>query len=246
MGISKIGNRLKKYFIKDYVDIKYMGNSDNNNNSKNKTGNPAAPDNRSEGNTASRIPESVIKVDGNGNIIEGQSVPEGLSAPSNSNLPNQPPGGNTNAIAGPGKNNNEDNLNKAAAEATGQDGQGVAGQQQEEDQGFDIEKAISESTKEIKSADDSQLQRVEKQKRLMAAVNSRRNMESVIFINNETQKEVGRKLRYLPDASGKTIYDYMNDPEVQEHIGFKVADSDPRDGSFIEKQISIYWINPVF
>ena len=162
------------------------------------------------------------------------------------NLPNQPPGGNTNAIPKPGEPTNPpapqpQNSTQPAAGTVPQ-GSGTVST----DTGLDIDRLISESTQEIKAGDDAQKARVEKQKMLMTALNSKNYMETIIYKNEETDEEIGRNLRYVPDPYGKTIYDYMNDPEVTAHIGFKVDENDPQDGSFIEKQISVYWINPVF
>lgn len=125
-------------------------------------------------------------------------------------------------------------------------GGGEGSVQAPEDSGLDIEKLIEESTKEIKTGDEAQEARKKKQELLMRAINSRMYIENIIFKNTETDEQVGTKMRYIKDPYGKTIYDYMNDPEITAHLGFKVSENDPKDGSPIEKQISIYWNNPVF
>ena len=159
------------------------------------------------------------------------------------NLGNQPPGGNTNAIPKPGEPTNPP---APQPQNSTQPAAGGSGTVATTDTGLDIDKLISESTQEIKTADEAQNARVEKQKMLMTALNSKNYMETIIYKNEETDEEIGRKLRYVPDPFGKTIYDYMNDPEVTAHIGFKVPEGDPQDGSYIDEQISVYWINPVF
>lgn len=160
------------------------------------------------------------------------------------NLGNQPPGGNTNAIPKPGEPTNPpapqpQNSTQPAGTTATDGGSGT-------NTGLDIDKLISESTEEIKTADEAQNARVEKQKTLMTALNALNYKETIIYRNEETGEEIGTKFRYTVDPFGKTIYDYMNDEEITGHIGFVIDESDPQDGSFIEKPISIYWINPVF
>lgn len=239
----------RRSFIKHNTHNNIMGNNNN------KDKNLAAPDGQTASTNGAPNRTTVVAVDAQGNPVD----------PRQGNLPNQPPGGNTNAIGGPGENNNQDNLTKAKLESVdpqgGIGGTGSSGTVTTEinpnapqalpveggqQPGLGIEELITKSTKEIKSADEAQNERVKKQERLMTALNSRMYMEEVIYKNEETQEELGRKLRYTKDPSGKTIYDYMNDPEVQDHLGFKIDENDPQDGSFIEKQISVYWINPVF
>lgn len=232
----KFKNPLKRTLIKDYINIDSMGKSNNNN--------PATPDGQTESDNGAQRGTTIVSVDAEGNPINEQQQPQAEPQvqpdPRTGNLPNQPPGGNTDAIGGPGENNNQDNLQKAREEANNTD------QAPNQQPGLDLDKLITKSTKEVRTADAAQKERVEKQKRLMTALNSRGYMEEVIYKNEETNQELGRKLRYVKDPKGKTIYDYMNDPEVQDHIGFIVDDDDPRDGSFIKKQISFYWINPIF
>lgn len=106
---------------------------------------------------------------------------------------------------------------------------------------------IKKTTTETSNLDSEQEARVKKAKLLSDAVNSRFYFENVQYVNSETGEKIGSKIRYTKDPNGKTIYDYMNDPEVTAHVGFKLMDEeDQQDGGIVNRQISIYWVNPVF
>ena len=53
-------------------------------------------------------------------------------------------------------------------------------------------------------------------------------------------------MQYVKDEDGKTIYDYINDPLVKEHITFVVPEDDPQDGTPVNKQITFFWNKPTF
>lgn len=106
---------------------------------------------------------------------------------------------------------------------------------------------IKKTTTETSNLDADQEARIKKAKLLSDAVNSRFYFENVQYVNSETGEKIGSKIRYTKDPNGKTIYDYMNDPEVTAHVGFKLMDEDDKqDGGIVSRQISIYWVNPVF
>jgi hypothetical protein len=132
-----------------------------------------------------------------------------------------------------------------AIETKGQD-QAPKPEVKKQDGDLDIDKLITESTKEIKTGNEAQSARKKKKELLDKALNSRMYIEPITFKNVETDEFVGSKMRYTKDKDGKTIYDYMQDPEVTAHIKFKVPEGDPRDGSPVTKQISISWVNPVY
>lgn len=111
---------------------------------------------------------------------------------------------------------------------------------------IDIEKMISTSEQEVSTIDKDQQERIEKQKYLMQAINSRAYFERLLYNNIETGEVVGTKLQYTKDPFGKTVYDYMNEPEVQEHIEFIAAEGDPMDGSPVDRQVTFYWKKPTF
>jgi hypothetical protein len=111
---------------------------------------------------------------------------------------------------------------------------------------IDIEKMISTSEGEVKSLDQETKKRQEITDKLQTALAARGRFERLLFNNIETGEMVGTKLRYLKDNDGKTIYDYMNDPVVQEHIEFIAAEGDPMDGSPVDRQVTFYWKKPTF
>lgn len=115
-----------------------------------------------------------------------------------------------------------------------------------------IEGLIKGTQEEIKEGEQATLSRVEKSQLLTRAINSRHYFENLNYINTETGEQPvemegsGNRIRYGKDPKGKSIYDYMNDPEVTKHIGFKVPEDDPKDGSIVTKQITVFWTNPEF
>ncbi len=112
---------------------------------------------------------------------------------------------------------------------------------------INVQDFIKNTTTETKTLDSEQEARIAKAKLLTDAINSRFYFENVQYVNSETGDRIGSKIRYTKDPNGKTIYDYMNDPEVTAHVGFKLMDEeDQQDGSIVNKQISIYWVNPVY
>lgn len=202
--------------------------------SENENINPAAPDGGTGVPNGGTNERTIVAVDGQGNPIN----------------PNEPVL-NKGVTSGEGPNQAEGEIRTQGTPQGGtagdQLGQGEgAGAGSGTDTGLDIDKLISESTKEIKTGDEVQDARKKKQELLMRAINSRMYIENIVFKNTETDEQVGTKMRYVKDPYGQTIYDYMNDPEITAHLGFKVPEGDKKDGSVIEKQISVYWVNPVF
>lgn len=111
---------------------------------------------------------------------------------------------------------------------------------------IDIEGMIKKSEAEVKTIDADQQARIDKQKYLMQAIDSRGYFERLLYNNIETGEVIGTKLKYIKDPYGKTVYDYMNDPVVTEHLEFLAAEGDPMDGSPVDKQVTFYWKKPTF
>lgn len=226
-------NPLSRFFIKDYTNINHMANKN-----QVKEENPAAADNQANSTNGAPNERTVIAVDGQGNPVDGGefSLNEGVTSGEG---PNQAEGEVRTQGTPEGG---------TAGDQLGQGETAPAGSQATDPpQGdINIDQLISESTKEIKSGDEAQEARKKKQELLMRAINSRMYIENIIFKNTETDEQVGTKMRYVKDPYGKTVYDYANDEEITAHLGFKIPDEDPQDGSPIERQITIYWTNPVF
>lgn len=111
---------------------------------------------------------------------------------------------------------------------------------------IDIDKFIAESSGEISTLEEKESEKQRKMKILTKAIDSRNNFERLIFNNSETDEFIGTKIQYSKDADGKTIYEYMNDPVVTEHIEFVVPEGDPQDGSPVTQQVTFYWKKPTF
>ena len=137
---------------------------------------------------------------------------------------------------------------KVVAPAPGS-GQVVAPNQQQQQQdpdNIDIGKFIAENVAEVRTGEEKETEKKKKMEYLTKAINSRFNFERIIFNNSETGEFVGSKMQYVKDSDGKTIYDYINDPVVTEHIQFVVSEDDPQDGSPVDKQITFFWTKPTF
>jgi len=114
---------------------------------------------------------------------------------------------------------------------------------------IDIEGMINAGEKETAEIDKDKKARQERMEYLTKAIHAIRGpkaFERLIFNNVETGEMVGTKIRYIKDSDGKTAYDYMNDPIIQEHLEFVVPDDDPKDGSPVDRQISYFWKKPTF
>ena len=111
---------------------------------------------------------------------------------------------------------------------------------------IDIGKFIAESTTEIKTMDEKTKARKERVEYLTKAITSINKFERIIFSNSETGEFVGTKLQYVKDDDGKSVYDYMNDSIVQEHLEFIVPEGDPSDGSPVDQQVTLYLKKPTF
>ncbi len=111
---------------------------------------------------------------------------------------------------------------------------------------IDIDKFIAESTTEVKVFDEKTKARKEKSDYLNKVLELRNNFRTIVFNNAETGEFVGTKIQYQPNEDGKTIYNYINDPVVEEHIQFVVPEADPQDGSPVDSQISFFWKKPTF
>ena len=64
-----------------------------------------------------------------------------------------------------------------------------------------------------------------------------------------TKKFIGMKFKYVPDGSGKSIYDYIvynKDPfekKLLESLEFEFDPNDNKDGQWIDKRIKPVWLN---
>lgn len=69
------------------------------------------------------------------------------------------------------------------------------------------------------------------------------------IVDPRTKKFIGMKFKYVEDAEGKSIYDYIvynKDPfekKLLENLEFKFDPSDNKDGQWINKRIKPVWLN---
>jgi len=110
----------------------------------------------------------------------------------------------------------------------------------------DIDSMIEGGEKGIQTVDQKKAARIKKAELLTKAINSKHNFETVQYVDDETKEFIGSRIRYLPDADNKTVYDYADDPEVSAHLEFKIDEKDPRNGEPVDQQVSIAWINTEF
>ena len=112
--------------------------------------------------------------------------------------------------------------------------------------GFDAKAFIKGSESSLNKATEQETEKQRIHKLLTAAFESMSNFDRSSYFNEETQEVIGTKIRYLPDAEGKTVYDYAADPDVASRLVIVIDENDPQDGSEIDKQVSHYWINPIY
>ncbi len=190
-------------------------------------------------------PRKVVAVNGpvnaQGNVINTQTggvVPNQQGATTNSQQ-QQPP-----RQAGGGPEGPAVQDTAALANSVNPNLNAPAGQN--DPNNIDIDKFIADSTTEVKVFDEKTKARKERSEYLNRVLELRNNFRSIVFNNAETGEFVGTKIQYQADEEGKTIYDYINDPVVEEHIQFVVPEADPRDGSPVDSQISFFWKKPTF
>lgn len=79
--------------------------------------------------------------------------------------------------------------------------------------------------------------------------NSLTKIHSRRITDPRTKRFIGMKFKYITDGNGKSIYDYVEynkDPFEQkllENLEVKYDENDSKDGSWIDKTISITWLN---
>lgn len=111
---------------------------------------------------------------------------------------------------------------------------------------IDIDKMIASGIAETQTLDADIQARKDKTEYLSKALEARTNFEQIPYHNVETGEIIGTRIRYLPDTDGKTIYDYMNEEAVKEHIVFVAAEGDPTDGSPVDRQVTYFWAKPTY
>ena len=182
--------------------------------------------------------------------------PEGQSQTNTAALSNavSPPSNNTNSNVSPQANVNTTSNNQGDVGVGGNASNNIGGSDAAvntapDNDDIDIEGIINKSEAETAEIDKDKKARQERMELLTKAIEAIRGpkaFERLLFNNVETGEVVGTKIRYIKDYDGKTAYDYMNDPVIQEHLEFVVPEDDPQDGSPVDRQISFFWKKPTF
>ena len=85
-----------------------------------------------------------------------------------------------------------------------------------------------------------------KKELIRKALNSLNKFSNNVVKNVETNEIIGEYLEYLPDNDGKTVYDYMKDPEVSKHLQY-VFPKDQKEGdNKLTAPITPVWIDPYY
>lgn len=191
-------------------------------------------DNNNSGTTGTPNKTRVVKVQGN-------TVPQQTGNVTNTDAGNSPevPVVKPNTVAPPSSPSTTTTTSAPSGTVTAAGGQ-------EDPEDINIGKFISESTAEIRTGEEKESERKKKTDYLTKALESINKFERIVFSNSETQEFIGTKMQYVKDGDGKTVYDYMNDPVVTEHIEFIVPEDDPQDGSPVDRHVSFFWKKPTF
>lgn len=199
------------------------------------------------------ITNKNVKVEGNklpavteqkkDEIIGGKDIVQPKPSPGNPNV--APTTTSVNPTPGPAPQQQQEEV-KTNTAAQGSPNVQQPSPEKQDPSNIDIEKFIEGSDKELKVVDDKQQARIDKKLLLEQALDSRFHYDKIKYNNTETDEYLGTRIQYKPDKNGKSIYDYMNDPVVKEHIEFIPAEGDLLDGSPVERAFTFYWIKPTF
>jgi recombination DNA repair RAD52 pathway protein len=110
---------------------------------------------------------------------------------------------------------------------------------------INVDQMINETNQEIGNEQAAKTAREQKKILLSKATKSLDKVATNTVLNVETNEIIGEYLEYLPDHDGKTVFDYMKDPEVTRHIQF-VLPQGYKEGDKITEKITPCWIDPTF
>jgi hypothetical protein len=112
-------------------------------------------------------------------------------------------------------------------------------------QNINVQDFINQTSTEIGNVEAAKKARREKAKLLNRISKSLNKVSNNQKRNVMTNEVIAEYIEYLPDDQGKTIYDYMKDPEVARHIEF-VFPNGKQEGDILEQPITFYWKDPIF
>jgi hypothetical protein len=112
-------------------------------------------------------------------------------------------------------------------------------------QNINVQDFINQTSTEIGNTEAAKKARDEKKALLNRAAKSLNKVATNRKINVTTNEVIAEYIEYIPDNQGKSVYDYMKDPEVSRHIEF-VFPNGKQEGDVLEEPITIYWKDPIF
>lgn len=110
---------------------------------------------------------------------------------------------------------------------------------------INVEDFINQTTSEMDDVEATRKAKQEKKALLTRATRSIDNYAPIRKINVITNELIGEYIEYLPDNTGKTVYDYMEDPTVKQHLEFKLPEG-ANVGDKLTTPISVFWVDPNF
>lgn len=108
---------------------------------------------------------------------------------------------------------------------------------------INVEQFNSEVDETIGEQEAERRERAEKRALLNRALKSLDKKAPEQKINVITNEVVAEYIVYLPDNTGKTVYDYMKDPFVAQHIEFQFPEG-AKEGDNLKAAITPVWIDP--
>lgn len=110
---------------------------------------------------------------------------------------------------------------------------------------INVDQFVNETNTEIGNENAALDAKNAKKLLIKKALNSLNKFSNNVVKNVETNEIIGEYLEYLPDNDGKTVYDYMKDPEVSKHLQY-VFPKDHKEGDKLTAPITPVWIDPYY
>lgn len=110
---------------------------------------------------------------------------------------------------------------------------------------INVEEFNKETANVIGEEEKIRQERAEKKRLLDRAIKSLDKKTLTQKINVTTNELVAEYIEYLPDENNKTVYDYMKDPFVQQHIAFQFPEG-AKEGDKLKAPITPYWTDANF
>ncbi len=110
---------------------------------------------------------------------------------------------------------------------------------------INVEDFINETNIQLGNEDAEKKARAEKKELLARAIKSLERKSTVQKINVTTNELIAEYIEYLPDTTQKTVFDYIKDPTVSQHIEFQFPEG-KKEGDKLTSPITAVWIDANF